>query len=38
MPFFGKWVFGVIVYNKERIQVDGTYTNLDPQTMPPYDY
>lgn len=32
------WFCHHYVYNKERIQVDGTYTNLDPATMPPYDY
>lgn len=32
------WFCRHYVYGKERIQVDGTYTNLDPQTMPPYDY
>jgi hypothetical protein len=32
------WFCRHYIYNKERIQVDGTYTNLDPATMPPYDY
>lgn len=32
------WFCRHYIYNKEKIQVDGTYTNLDPQTMPPYDY
>lgn len=32
------WFCRHFVYNKERLQVDGTYTNLDPATMPPYDY
>ena len=32
------WFCRHYIYNKERIQVDGTYTNLDPTTMPPYDY
>ena len=26
------------IYNKEKLQVDGTYTNLDSATMPPYDF
>ena len=33
-----KWFCRHYIYNKEKIQVDGTYNNLDPQTMPPYDY
>ena len=32
------WFCRHYIYNKERLQVDGTYTNLDPATMPPYDY
>ena len=32
-----KWFCLHYVYNKERIQVDGMYRNLDPSTMPPYD-
>lgn len=32
------WFCRHYIYNKEKIQVDGTYTNLDPATMPPYDY
>lgn len=32
-----KWFCLHHVYNKERIQVDGMYRNLDPSTMPPYD-
>ncbi len=32
------WFCRHYIYNKEKIQVDGTYDNLDPQTMPPYDY
>ncbi|MBR1512788.1 MAG: carboxylesterase family protein [Bacteroidales bacterium] len=32
------WFCHHYVYNKERIQMDGTYTNLDPTTMPPYDF
>lgn len=31
------WFCHHYIYNKERIQVDGTYTNLDPTTMPSYD-
>ncbi len=31
------WFCRHYIYNKERIQVDGVYQNLDPQTMPPYD-
>lgn len=31
------WFCRHYIYNKERIQVDGTYNNLDPTTMPPYD-
>ena len=31
------WFCRHYIYNKERIQVDGTYNNLDPATMPPYD-
>lgn len=33
-----KWFCLHYIYNKEKIQVDGIYDNLDPQTMPPYDY
>lgn len=32
------WFCRHYIYNKEKLQVDGTYTNLDPSTMPPYDY
>ena len=31
------WFCRHYIYNKERLQVDGTYTNLDPATMPPFD-
>ena len=31
------WFCNHFVYNKEKLQVDGTYRNLDPATMPPYD-
>ena len=31
------WFCRHYIYGKERLQVDGTYTNLDPATMPPYD-
>ena len=31
------WFCRHYIYNKERIQVDGIYGNLDPTTMPPYD-
>jgi len=31
------WFCQHYIYNKERIQVDGIYGNLDPTTMPPYD-
>ena len=31
------WFCRHYVLKKERIQVDGTYKNLDPTTMPPYD-
>lgn len=31
------WFCHHYVLNKERIQVDGTYHNLDPKTMPAYD-
>jgi len=31
------WFCRHYVLNKERIQVDGMYQNLDPQTMPSYD-
>ena len=31
------WFVRHYVYKKEKIQVDGTYNNLDPSTMPPYD-
>ena len=33
-----KWFCKHYIYNKERIQVDGVYQNLDPQTMPQFDY
>ena len=32
------WFCRHYLYNKEKLQVDGTYTNLDPATMPPYDF
>ena len=32
------WFCRHFVYNKEKLQVDGTYTNLDPAAMPPFDY
>ena len=31
------WFCRHYIYNKEKLQVDGSYTNLDPTTMPPYD-
>jgi hypothetical protein len=31
------WFCRHYVLNKERIQVDGTYQNLDPKTMPAFD-
>ena len=31
------WFCRHYVYNKERLQVDGFYRNLDPKTMPSYD-
>lgn len=31
------WFCRHYVLNKEKIQVDGSYRNLDPNTMPPYD-
>ena len=31
------WFCSHYVYGKERLQVDGTYTNLDPAAMPPFD-
>ena len=31
------WFCHHFIYNKERIQVDGTYINLDPTTLPSYD-
>ena len=31
------WFCRHYVYGKERLQVDGTYKNLDPTTMPPFD-
>lgn len=31
------WFCHHYVYGKERLQVDGTYKNLNPATMPPYD-
>ena len=33
-----KWFCHHFVYNKEKLQVDGTYQNLDPATMPPFDF
>ena len=33
-----KWFCQHYVYKKEKIQVDGFYNNLDPKTMPPFDY
>jgi len=33
-----KWFCHHFVYNKERLQVDGIYQNLDPATMPPFDF
>ena len=33
-----KWFCLHYIYNKEKLQVDGTYSNLDPSTMPPYDF
>ena len=32
------WFCRHFIYGKEKLQVDGTYTNLDPTTMPPYDF
>ena len=32
------WFCRHYIYNKEKLQVDGTYTNLDSATMPPYDF
>ncbi len=32
------WFCRHYIYGKEKLQVDGTYTNLDPTTMPPYDF
>ena len=32
------WFCQHYIYNKERIQVDGTYSNLNPAAMPPFDY
>ena len=32
-----QWFCRHYVLHKERIQVDGTYTNLDPTTLPVYD-
>lgn len=31
------WFCRHYIYGKERLQVDGTYTNLNPATMPPFD-
>ena len=31
------WFCRHYIYGKEKLQVDGTYTNLDPATMPPFD-
>lgn len=31
------WFCRHYVYGKEKLQVDGTYRNLDPATMPPFD-
>lgn len=31
------WFCRHYVYGKEKLQVDGTYTNLNPATMPPFD-
>ena len=31
------WFCRHYVYGKERIQMDGTYSNLDPTTMPVFD-
>ena len=31
------WFCRHYVYGKERLQVDGTYKNLDPTAMPPFD-
>ena len=31
------WFCHHYIYGKEKLQVDGTYTNLNPETMPPYD-
>ena len=31
------WFCRHYIYGKEKLQVDGTYTNLNPATMPPYD-
>lgn len=33
-----QWFCKHFIYNKERLQVDGTYNNLDPTTMPPFDF
>ena len=32
------WFCNHYVLRKEQLQVDGTYENLNPATMPPYDY
>lgn len=32
------WFCRHYIYGKEKLQVDGTYTNLDPTTMPHYDF
>ncbi|MBR5911624.1 MAG: hypothetical protein IKZ55_06540 [Bacteroidales bacterium] len=32
------WFCRHYIYNKEKLQVDGTYTNLAPATMPPYNF
>ena len=31
------WFCRHYIYNKEKLQVDGTYKNLDPAAMPPFD-
>ena len=31
------WFCRHYVYGKDRLQVDGTYTNLDPAALPPFD-
>lgn len=32
------WFCRHYIYNKEKLQVDGTYTNLDTAAKPPFDY